>query len=95
MPSEAVIDKAARLLAEGRVAPTDGDFIFEVTGDSGTYWPVVVTDDRSFCPCPAQTGCSHLQAAESWYLARMALDYPTLARYEAALEARKAEGEGA
>ena len=90
MPSEAVIDKAARLLAEGRVEPTNGDVLFEVTGDTDTYWPVVVTEDRRFCPCPAQTSCSHVRAAASWWIARRDGDYPMLVRYEAALAERKA-----
>lgn len=68
MPSEAVIDKAARLLAEERVEPTDGALVFEVRGDTETYWPVVVSEDRRFCPCPAQGSCSHVMAAESWRL---------------------------
>src|ERR1700677_2263642 len=66
MSSEAVLAKAVRLLGEGRVEPTDGDNVFEVVGDSETYWPVVVSPSRQFCPCPAVAGCSHLEAAQGW-----------------------------
>lgn len=69
MSTESVQDKAARLLAEGRVGPHEGCRSFTVEGDSATY-VVVVGPDVAFCSCPATTsGCSHLIAARRWLAA--------------------------
>jgi hypothetical protein len=56
------IQKAARLLAEGRVRLVADDQVYIVEGDSDTYY--VSAGPRGIhCPCPATTMlCSHALA---------------------------------
>lgn len=68
--SQAVADKAARLISEGRIAWVKGH-VYEVAGDSDTYtvhvsYPQEVTGR---CDCPSKGACSHLIAACAWEIA--------------------------
>lgn len=60
---EQPIEKAARLLREGRVVPLRGARVYEVRGDTDTY-RVIATQAGVFCPCPARTPmCAHVLGA--------------------------------
>lgn len=65
MPSDAVIQKAQRMLDDGRVQPVEGAEVVLVSGDSDTYL-VVLVGDVGHCTCPAQSEspCSHMLAAD-------------------------------
>lgn len=99
MTTDAVREKALRLLEEGRIEPDlVPDRVFTVIGDTATYWPVVIEPERHFCPCrrgqetPHQK-CSHVEACEEWVLAEQARitgeDPSRNLRYENALMGRK------
>jgi uncharacterized Zn finger protein len=56
-------NKVLRLLAEGRVVedPVPAQ-VYRVEGDTGTY-TVIAGAHVALCTCPAQTRCSHIEAA--------------------------------
>lgn len=59
---EQPIEKAARLLGEGRVSLSPSARVYDVEGDTATY-QVVTGPAGTFCPCPASTSlCSHVLA---------------------------------
>jgi hypothetical protein len=59
---EQPIQKAARLLREGRVSASRGARVYTVTGDTGIY-RVIAEHDGIHCPCPARTPlCAHVLA---------------------------------
>jgi len=62
VPSEAVIEKAQKLVATGRVRKVDDVQVFDVDGSSGTY-QVVLRVGAMSCTCPASGTCSHILAA--------------------------------
>lgn len=67
--SQAVADKAAKIIGEGRIAWVKGH-VYRVQGDSGTYtvhvsYPQEVSGN---CDCPSKGICSHLIAACAWEL---------------------------
>src|ERR1700722_2513672 len=82
--SAATDQKAARLLAEGRVEPDPNPVrMFRTEGDHGTYIQFVSAPFRS-CTCPhgregAEGDCSHLKAAIEWVYAEAALKTETAA----------------
>lgn len=56
--------KATRLLAECRVDPAGVAAVYDVVGDSGDTYRVIVGDGWAQCPCPAHRElCSHAEAA--------------------------------
>lgn len=56
--------KALRLLAEKRVSPAGIAACFEVIGDSGDIYRVIVGDGWVQCPCAAHREmCSHAEAS--------------------------------
>ncbi|GEM_PF-6134842 len=64
--SPKTLTKAARIVADGRIHPTDDPGVYRVDGDHGSYWVGVVSDHRGVCTCPAGTHgkwCAHLVAA--------------------------------
>lgn len=63
IPSEATIEKAAKIVHAGRVHPAGTAAIFHVGGDSAIYRVVVFDDETALCPCPATSRCSHELAA--------------------------------
>lgn len=69
--SAATTDKAARLLAEGRVTELTHARVYGVEGDSGTYLVTMLGGTTGTCTCPAGQkgqGCSHLKAANRhWF----------------------------
>ena len=62
IPSEATIDKAAKIVHAGRVHPAGTAAIYHVGGDSAIY-RVVLLDGEETCTCPARGMCSHIGAA--------------------------------
>jgi uncharacterized Zn finger protein len=79
-----LVDKATRLLNEGRVDPDSSARVFRVTGDHGTY-TVVVGSHGSACTCAARGQCSHVAAATAFVRS----DGETRQRIEWALACRK------
>lgn len=70
MPRETAADKAARLLAHGRVTvrlydPARREVAVDVKGDSGEEHRVTWTRFAGWdCTCPNLTACSHRRAAQ-------------------------------
>ncbi len=61
---ESLPSKARRLLEEGHVSSAGCASVFDVVGDSGTTWRVVLGDQWAMCGCPARREqCSHVLAA--------------------------------
>lgn len=68
--SQAVADKAARIIAEGRIRRVKGH-VYEVIGDHDTY-AVVVSHPQEvtgLCKCKTKGVCSHLIAACAYDIA--------------------------
>lgn len=61
--SPAVVEKAQRIHAQGRVSELVGARVFPVLGDSGDRYLVVVNGDDVTCTCPATRPCKHIGAA--------------------------------
>lgn len=68
--SQAVADKATRLISENRIAWVKGH-VYQVTGDSDTYTVHVSYPQEisGVCNCPAKGVCSHLIAACAYDIA--------------------------
>jgi hypothetical protein len=93
-PSSTVVEKAHRLLDQGRVQlETEPAAVLTVRGDTGTY-RVLVGAHVQVCTCPASSRCSHIEAAvalitakspdaERWAAARAATHALELAEGEA------------
>ena len=66
-PSQAVSDKAVRLLESGAVIVDSADRA-RVRGDSGQWWHVTAFDDGIYCGCPSRHAlCAHsLAASLAW-----------------------------
>ncbi len=61
---ESLPSKARRLLEDGRVSSVGCASAWDVEGDHGTTWRVVLGDQWAMCGCPAQREqCSHVLAA--------------------------------
>lgn len=65
------MEKAIRLLIEGRVVPAGAAAAFTVRGDHGSYTVVICDNGVGFCSCPARGACSHIQAASLMQDARV------------------------
>lgn len=63
IPSDATIEKAARLAHTGRVHGAGCAAVFHVGGDHAIYRVVVFDDETAICGCPATGMCSHAAAA--------------------------------
>jgi hypothetical protein len=62
-PHEEPIQKAARLIAEGRIHFAPHARVYDVEGDHETYRVIVDPNAGIFCPCPARLPlCSHALA---------------------------------
>lgn len=73
MPSQEVIDKAARLLRENRVSLEDAT-AYEVVGDHATYTVIIHHDQSYFCSCDAHRAghtCSHTIATLKFHRDRI------------------------
>jgi uncharacterized Zn finger protein len=60
--SQAVMTKGMRLADEGRASELHGR-VFEVRGDTGRTYTVVIGGTSAGCDCPATGTCSHVVAA--------------------------------
>jgi uncharacterized Zn finger protein len=64
--SPTVLQKAERILAEGRITELPVTRLFEVVGDQGTAYRVTVfpkgDSHAATCTCPAHGACKHLIA---------------------------------
>jgi uncharacterized Zn finger protein len=64
-PGATVLEKAERIVAEGRIQRVSTQETFEVQGDSGTTYKVTVFSlpgsaaKSASCNCPAQGPCKH------------------------------------
>lgn len=61
--SPATAMKALRIQGSGRVIEVQAARVFQVKGDGGSTYTVVIADDVIACGCPAHGLCKHVAAA--------------------------------